>query len=325
MREIMKKYFIPNEQNEYKPHFLRKAAVGAVAGFAIFVFFASTFHGLLLYGTDLLSAVIPRALVDLANANRVSSNVTTLAENPILVRAAQMKADDMAQKGYFAHVSPEGVTPWYWFNQAGYEYVYAGENLAVNFSDSLDVDRAWMNSPSHRSNILNGRFTEIGIATARGKYNGRDTIFVVQMFGRPLPAPTRFVGAENAEASERQAPNPFEEVSSNETDRDPIVLSESDTFVAVENADAGLAQSDLTPSQTTEISRNTVLTSPRQNLTAIYIVLAGVVILALLLMILVEIKRQHPRNIAMGVLLLLFIVGLLFVYREILFPEVLIV
>lgn len=321
----MKKYFIPNEQNEYKPHFLRKAAVGAVAGFAIFVFFASTFHGLLLYGTDLLSAVIPRALVDLANANRVSSNVTTLAENPILVRAAQMKADDMAQKGYFAHVSPEGVTPWYWFNQAGYEYVYAGENLAVNFSDSLDVDRAWMNSPSHRSNILNGRFTEIGIATARGKYNGRDTIFVVQMFGRPLPAPTRFVGAENAEASERQAPNPFEEVSSNETDRDPIVLSESDTFVAVENADAGLAQSDLTPSQTTEISRNTVLTSPRQNLTAIYIVLAGVVILALLLMILVEIKRQHPRNIAMGVLLLLFIVGLLFVYREILFPEVLIV
>ena len=61
-----------------------------------------------------------------------------------------MKAQDMATLGYFAHVSPDGKTPWYWIEKVGYDYQYAGENLAINFSDSKDVTNAWMASPLHK-------------------------------------------------------------------------------------------------------------------------------------------------------------------------------
>lgn len=105
--------------------------------------------------------------------------------NDLLSAAAQLKANDMAAKGYFAHVSPDGKTPWYWIDKVGYSYDYAGENLAVNFIDSADVSNAWMASPTHRANILNPVFKEVGTATAVGTYKGRNAIFVVQLFGTP--------------------------------------------------------------------------------------------------------------------------------------------
>jgi hypothetical protein len=118
----------------------------------------------------------------------------------LLTVAAQDKANDEATKGYFAHTSPQGLTPWYWFQQVGYNFDYAGENLAVNFSDSEDVTTAWMNSPEHRANILNTDFTQIGIAAAQGVYEGEPTTFVVEEFGTPAPAaaPTPFVDTASA-------------------------------------------------------------------------------------------------------------------------------
>lgn len=134
---------------------------------------------------DSLSAIYAAVLVNLTNKDRAAANISELKVNPILEKAAQMKADDMVAKSYFAHNSPDGKTPWYWFKQAGYTYIYAGENLAVNFQDSEEVQTAWMNSTSHRLNIVNPRFTEIGIATSTGTYKGRTAVFVVQMFGTP--------------------------------------------------------------------------------------------------------------------------------------------
>ena len=99
------------------------------------------------------------------------------------------KANDMVANNYFAHTSPSGLTPWYWFEQVGYGFTYAGENLAVNFSDSQDVTNAWMNSAEHRANILNANFTQIGIATATGTYNGAPATYVVEDFGTPVPPP----------------------------------------------------------------------------------------------------------------------------------------
>jgi hypothetical protein len=133
---------------------------------------------------DYLAAVYADTLVTLANKNRGESS--ELKVNALLVQAAQAKANDMASKGYFSHVTPEGKTPWEWIKEAGYSYVYAGENLAVNFTESEDVNNAWLNSPGHRANIVNTKFTEIGIATAEGMYNGRKATYVVQMFGTPL-------------------------------------------------------------------------------------------------------------------------------------------
>lgn len=134
---------------------------------------------------DSLSAVYAAVLVNLTNQNRLAANVSELKISPILEKAAQMKADDMATKGYFAHNTPDGKTPWYWFEKAGYKYIFAGENLAVNFENNEDVERAWMNSPQHFWNIMNPKYTEIGIATSTGVYKGRTAVFVVQMFGKP--------------------------------------------------------------------------------------------------------------------------------------------
>jgi uncharacterized protein YkwD len=134
---------------------------------------------------DSLSAIYGTVLVNLTNQNRAAANISELKVNQILEKAAQMKADDMAAKGYFAHNTPDGKTPWYWFEKAGYEYIYAGENLAVNFEESANVETAWMNSPGHFLNIMNPKYTEIGIATSTGLYKGRTVIFVVQLFGTP--------------------------------------------------------------------------------------------------------------------------------------------
>lgn len=136
-------------------------------------------------GSPYIAAVISAVLVDLANDDRASADVQGLRVNPKLVEAAQLKANDMASKAYFAHQTPDGYDSWHWFELVGYDYTHAGENLAVDFSDSADVEKAWMQSPTHRDNILNENYTEIGIATARGTYKGRETVFAVQMFGRP--------------------------------------------------------------------------------------------------------------------------------------------
>lgn len=135
-----------------------------------------------------IAAIVTAVLVNITNTDRAKESLSPLTVNPQLVAIAQMKANDMAEKGYFAHTSPEGVEPWHWFREGEYAYQYAGENLAVNFADSEEVSAAWMASPTHRENILDGRFTEIGIATAQGNYQGRTTTFVVQMFGTPRVA-----------------------------------------------------------------------------------------------------------------------------------------
>ncbi len=134
-------------------------------------------------GRRFLAAVLPSVVINYANTDRQQAREITLKENPLLAKAATEKALDMAARGYFSHVGPKGETPWTWLDKVGYDYVYAGENLAVNFFDSGDVHRAWMNSPAHRENILDKRFTEVGIGTAPGKFNGRDSLYVVEFFG----------------------------------------------------------------------------------------------------------------------------------------------
>ena len=177
----MKKNKILNGKN-----ILRAKSVGVIV-FVVSLVFAGSFiynfgGGIL----DSFAAVYANMLVLLTNRDRVSQNISELKVNPLLEKAAQLKADDMASRSYFAHNTPEGKTPWYWLEQVGYRYLYAGENLAVNFAESEDVQKAWMSSPSHKSNIVNPKFTEIGIATSTGIYKGREAVFVVQMFGAPV-------------------------------------------------------------------------------------------------------------------------------------------
>lgn len=172
--------------------------VTALEALALGVFFLaiilqSLFISHIFVALPRLAEVLPSVLVYLTNEERSQENLTTLTSNDTLIKAAQAKANDMAQKEYFAHTSPDGKTPWYWLDSAGYPYVKAGENLAVNFVDSEDVIQAWLNSPTHKANIMNGNYKEIGIATAEGQYKGKRAIYIVQYFGTQRTAPSSSV------------------------------------------------------------------------------------------------------------------------------------
>lgn len=129
------------------------------------------------------TAISSEAIVRLANDDREQAGLEALTVNGALTRAAELKAEDMAMRGYFAHVSPEGKTPWYWFGQAGYSYRYAGENLAIRFENAEEEQAAWMRSPSHRSNILNPKYLETGVAVRSTMEDGRPVLIAVQLFG----------------------------------------------------------------------------------------------------------------------------------------------
>ncbi len=179
--------FVPHEGNDHRPHALRHKALTAYAVTIVAV--KILVGGLLLWypGPSLTSNFTADAIIRLTNNARIDNKLKALSTNQKLNAAAQLKAQDMLSKGYFAHVSPQKITPWYWFKKAGYGYSSAGENLAMDFVAAEDVTEAWLNSPSHRRNLLNSKYLDIGVAVADGKLNNVSTTVVVQFFGLPAP------------------------------------------------------------------------------------------------------------------------------------------
>ena len=121
------------------------------------------------------------------NQQRRLEGLSPLTTNSQLDQAASLKLQDMFAKQYFAHVSPAGLTPGDFIDQASYDYIKTGENLALgNFADDQALVQAWMDSPGHRENILTPDFTEIGVAVGKGEFEGQTTWLAVQVFGRPI-------------------------------------------------------------------------------------------------------------------------------------------
>jgi uncharacterized protein YkwD len=119
------------------------------------------------------------------NKERKQKNLSELVENSKLDKAAQAKANDMADKSYFSHVEKESGKRWSDFiKEVDYDYVVAGENLANGFYAVDDMVTAWMESPTHKENILNEGVDETGIGISFGQLDGTPTIFVVQVFGK---------------------------------------------------------------------------------------------------------------------------------------------
>jgi uncharacterized protein YkwD len=131
------------------------------------------------YTPPMLSA---QELVALVNQDRASHGLSLLKLNPTLNLAALAKAEDMVSKNYFGHVSPDGTKPWYFFKTLGYDYSYAGENLARNYRDAKELENSWMTSKSHRDNILSPNYSDLGLAVVQ---KNNQTI-VVQLFGSQL-------------------------------------------------------------------------------------------------------------------------------------------
>lgn len=181
---FLKSAFLASRENNYAPKFLEsKVLLYAVVLLLIVKIIAAGFF-LPLPKNIFFADVTKIDLVNLLNKNRGELGLNTLVENEKLDQAARLKAQDMVNNGYFSHNSPQGVTPWHWFGQVNYKYKYAGENLAVGFVDSKNVYEAWFNSPSHKANLLNSNYREVGTAVLQG-FGGNNSILVVQLFGNP--------------------------------------------------------------------------------------------------------------------------------------------
>jgi len=302
MTKWLKKHFIPHEGNGHRPHILhRKNAaqlVGVVLLFELALFVLPGFNFVGFIESLNLGAVLPGVLSALTNEKRLAENLPQLSENLVLTKAAQMKAEDMASKSYFAHTSPEGKTPWYWLEAAGYSYVYAGENLAVNFIDSEDVTEAWMNSPTHRANIVSGAYTEIGTGIAAGVYKGRETVFVAQVFGRPAA-----INIQPTINNRQPIPNNQITNSNIQTTNATNVLGES----APTPKTAGIKQA---AQETIKDFFQTAAASPRRTTDAVLYSVMGIIALALLFNIFVKIRHQHPDLILNGAVVMVVLLGL---------------
>src|SRR3989338_6557355 len=190
-------YFIPSVHNEYKPHFIRHQALHFYSGVLIAVkVFVLVFLFVTFPSAAQFSTVTSSRIVELTNSARVEQNLPVLARSNVLDKSAMMKAQDMLAKNYFAHNSPvDGATPWEWFKAVGYNYTFAGENLAMNFSEAEEAVNAWLDSPTHQANIINNNYEEIGVAVVVGEIDGQTTTLVVQHFGKSFiaPQPAEFV------------------------------------------------------------------------------------------------------------------------------------
>lgn len=129
------------------------------------------------------SNVDHKKIVEFTNVERAKKGLPPVLENEALDKAAALKAQNMFAENYWAHFAPSGKTPWDFILGSGYKFIYAGENLAKNFYESDDVVDAWMASPTHRDNLLNSKYRDIGIAVAEGQLDGQNTVLIVQMFG----------------------------------------------------------------------------------------------------------------------------------------------
>lgn len=179
----VKSVFIPCEENKYRPKFLESRFLSYYLIVLLILKIISVSVLFYLPQNVFFADITKSALINLTNQERNSLGIQTLKENLLLEDAAYLKARDILEKGYFSHYSPEGVSPWYWFEVAGYKYKFAGENLAIGFLDSEEVNQAWLDSASHRTNILNPKYKEVGIAVTKGDFQGNKTTIVVQLFG----------------------------------------------------------------------------------------------------------------------------------------------
>ncbi len=125
-------------------------------------------------------------VVKWTNYQREQNGVLPLKRNSQLDTAAIIKVHDMFEKQYFEHVSPTGKDAASLVTGTGYSYLWVGENLALGiFENEKDLVDAWMGSPGHRANILNGHYEEIGVAVDEGQFNGKHVWLAVQEFGKP--------------------------------------------------------------------------------------------------------------------------------------------
>lgn len=330
----LKRYLVPHRRNRYKPRIFSKESIGALVLCLLLIegIYLIQIHVVLKNG-GFLAAVLPAAITSLTNADRAAGGLQGLTPDPLLDKAAQAKADDMAAKGYFAHVSPDGKDPWYWFDSVNYSYVYAGENLAVDFTDSKDVETAWMNSPLHRANILKSQYTRIGIGIAQGMYQGRETTFVVQLFAsRPgdgakvassgTAAPAAATPAKVAATDFATSENP-QAVLGSETAPAKVSVKQQTPAAPVHVDTTPQAQPQTAPVVPAEAPLSVAITSPSHFMLYLLCALSGFFLMILLITLVVHVRKKIVyMEVLTGGFVLVGVAVLMLVYDQPALPTV---
>jgi len=185
-KRLLTHLFLPQESNQNKAKYLHHDFLTSLI--AIMLIVNVSLKVLVKnYNLDILGAaysISTEELLNNTNAERMKYGLNPLRLNAKLAAAASSKAGDIFAKNYWAHYAPDGTSPWYFFQAQGYQYVFAGENLAKDFDSSSAVVAAWMDSETHRENILKPEYEDVGFAISEGTLEGQPTVLVVQLFGK---------------------------------------------------------------------------------------------------------------------------------------------
>ena len=181
--------FIPHAGNDFKPQALRPKRIifyslSAIL-FKVILVVTVIFLPIEAWLTPDILIKQSRKIVSLTNDVRKNLKVALLKESFPLNQAAYNKAGDMLLNQYFSHTGPGGKTLAEWLKETRYNFMVAGENLAMGFSSPEDVVNGWTRSRTHYQNMIDPDFTEIGVGMASGLYNKVDTILVAQYFAAP--------------------------------------------------------------------------------------------------------------------------------------------
>lgn len=181
-----KHVLVPHKANDYRPHIIRAHGLVAVLVIALL---AQVLYGFVTTGQlsvlGRVSDIETSVLLTGTNEERKKAGLGELEMSAQLSDAAFKKAQNMFAEQYWAHVSPSGTQPWKWFGDVGYNYSYAGENLAKNYPTAEATVEAWMESPTHRENILKQQYRDVGFAVVDGQLNGEQTTLIVALYGTP--------------------------------------------------------------------------------------------------------------------------------------------
>jgi len=212
MRNFLHHLFFPRESNNHRAKLLHHKSLLILLIALLFCegFLIATekkYEGVL----GITANISVDELLSITNQKRAENGLPPLSLNSELSSAATAKASDMFTKNYWAHVAPDGATPWGFIRGAGYEYIYAGENLARGYTTATDVVNAWMASPGHRENMLSGNYKDVGFAIQTGTLTGDETVLVVEEFGNRAGGEiAREVSApQTAQATPTAVPTPI--------------------------------------------------------------------------------------------------------------------
>jgi len=222
MKDFLHHFFLPHHANDHRPHaFHHKTLSIFIVIFLGLAFLLPPIRHSYPSVLGITFDITTKELFDLTNRERAKEGLKPLVLNEELSNAAAEKVKYMFEKNFWAHVAPDGTTPWYFIKNSGYEYQYAGENLARGFSSASDVIDAWMESPTHRENMLSPNYDDVGFAVALGTLTGSETVIVVEELG------SKYVPDEDLSVKNQKAKHTFSKIKDENSKNDGAVAAVS--------------------------------------------------------------------------------------------------